>query len=188
MNDYDEETGELYNLGEFDLGFANTPLKDENGFVRGKLVAISKKTFISKEKRTMKSLEDDKTYQTFVFEFLIESTGDKPIKMNVLTGTLISPKKVYIKAKGRGKTKEQPEYNKLTELLLRLKLTTIEEIESYNNDITKQIIKRMNDVFKNHIHLKSKLQIQEDVENLETLNNRTIEKIPPFEFKNLSSN
>mgnify|MGYP003345896433 FL=1 len=46
----------------------------------------------------------------------------------------------------------------------------------------------MNNVIKKPIHFKSKLQIQEDAENLETLNNRTIETISPFEFKNLSIN
>ena len=60
MSDYNEETGELYNFNDLDLGFANRPLKDENGFVRGQLIEISNKTFISKEKRTIKSLEDDK--------------------------------------------------------------------------------------------------------------------------------
>ena len=188
MSDYNEETGELYNFNDLDLGFANRPLKDENGFVRGQLIEISNKTFISKEKRTIKSLEDDKTYKAFVFDFLIESTGDKPIKMNVRTGTLISPEKTHIKAKGRGKTKEQPEYNKLTEILLRLKICTIEEIQKNNLDILKEIRERMNNVIKKPIHFKSKLQIQEDAENLETLNNRTIETIPPFEFKNLSIN
>ena len=61
--------------------------------------------------------------------------------MNVRTGTLISPEKTHIKAKGRGKTKEQPEYNKLTEILLRLKICTIEEIQK-NKDAIIDIYKK----------------------------------------------
>lgn len=187
MSDYDNETGEIFNLDSSKLGFANLPIKDNEGFVRGKLTEISYKTFISKEKRTKKSLEDDKTYNAFVFNFEIESTGDKPIKMNIRTGTLISPEKSHIKAKGRGKTKEQPEYNKLTELLLRLKIATIEEISSFDNKKTDEILKRMREANSNHIFIKSKLQIQEDGE-FETLNPRTIEKINSFEFKNSQNN
>ena len=107
--------------------------------------------------------------------------------MNIRTGTLISPEKSHIKAKGRGKTKEQPEYNKLTELLLRLKIATIEEIASFDNKKTDEILERMREANNNHIFIKSKLQIQEDGE-FETLNPRTIEKINYFEFKSTQNN
>ena len=188
MSEYDDETGEIYNLSDLNLCFANIPIKDENDFVRGQLNKISLQKFAKKIKRTQRDLADDMTYDAFVFEFFIESTGDKPIKMKILTGTIMSSKKTYIKAKGRGKTKEEAEYSKLTELLLRLKLATIEEISSYDNEVKKEIVKRMNEVVKKPIHFKSKLKIQEDMENLETLNERTIETIKPFEFKNLTIN
>lgn len=187
MSDYDNEASGIFNLDSSKLSFANLPIKDNDGFVRGKLTEISYKNFISKEKRTNKNLEDDKTYNAFVFNFEIESTGDKPIKMNIRTGTLISPEKSHIKAKGRGKNKEQPEYNKLTELLLRLKIATIEEIASFDNKKTDEILKRMREANNNHIFIKSKLQIQEDGE-FETLNPRTIEKINSFEFKSTQNN
>jgi len=190
MSDYDDETGELHNLDDMDLGFANKIIKDKNGFIRGKLIEISNKTFISKEKRTKKTLEDDKTYKSFVFDFEIESTGDKPIKMNIRTGTLISPDKTHIKAKGRGKNQEEPEYNKLTEILLRLKLCTFEEIKNNNIDNLKNIRKRMHDVIINPICFKSKLIFLEleNGDSLETINERTIENIPSFEFKNSQKN
>ena len=136
--------------------------------------------FISKEKRTIKSLEDDKTYKAFVFDFLIESTGDKPIKMNVRTGTLISPEKTHIKAKGRGKTKEQPEYNKLTELLLRLKVFNVEELEKRDEIILNKTSNFIKNISEKPIYIKAKLETQNNETTFETLNIKSIEVIPSF--------
>ena len=36
---YDEETGEVYDLDEY-VSFANTPLKDDKGYIKAKLVKI----------------------------------------------------------------------------------------------------------------------------------------------------
>ena len=182
---YDEETGEVYDIDEF-VGFANTPLKDDKGYIKAKLVKIDKKLILSSKKRTSRDLADDITQKAFKFIFEVVGTKEN-ITMSILTGTNIRPDKVHVKAKGRGKTKEQPEYNKLTELLLRLKIATIEEISSFDNKKTDEILKRMREANTNHIFIKSKLQIQEDGE-FETLNPRTIEKIKSFEFKNSQNN
>ena len=126
-NNYDEETGEVYDLDEY-VSFANTPLKDDKGCIKAKLVKIDKKLILSSKKRTNRDLADDITQKAFKFVFEVVGTKEN-ITMSLLTGTNIRPDKVHVKAKGRGKTKEQPEYNKLTELLLRLNVFTIEELD-----------------------------------------------------------
>ena len=41
---YNEETGEIYDLDEY-VSFANTPLKDDKGYIKAKLVKIDRKLF-----------------------------------------------------------------------------------------------------------------------------------------------
>ena len=73
-NNYDEETGEVYDIDEF-LTFANTPLKDDKGYVKGKLVKIDRVLINSSQKRTTRFLSDDITQKAF--KFIFEIVGSK---------------------------------------------------------------------------------------------------------------
>jgi len=176
--DYDEETGEVYDLDEY-VSFANTPLKDDKGYIKAKLVKIEKRQMISSKKRTSRDLADDITQKCF--KFIFDVVGNKEIiTMSILTGTNIRPDKVHVKAKGRGKSKEQPEYNKLTELLLRLNVFSIDELEKRDEVVlskTSNLIKTINE---KPIYLKGKLEIQNNETTFETLNIKSIEVIPAF--------
>ena len=175
---YDEETGEVYDLDEY-VAFANTPSKDDKGYVKAKLIKIEKKTTISSKKRTSRDLADDITQKCFKFIFEVVGTKEN-ITMSILTGTNIRPDKVYVKAKGRGKTKEQPEYNKLTELLLRLNVFTVDELEKRDEIVlskTSNLIKTINE---KPIYIQGKLEIQNNETTFETINIKSIEVIPAF--------
>ncbi len=161
------------------LSFANSPLKDDKGYIKAKLIKIDKTQTISRQNRTTRDLADDITQKCFKFIFDVVGTKEN-ITMSILTGTNIRPDKVYIKAKGRGKTKEQPEYNKLTELLLRLNIFTVDELEKRDESVlskTANLIKAIKD---NPIYIKAKLEIQNNETTFETLNIKSIEVIPSF--------
>ena len=175
---YDEETGEVYDLDEY-VSFANTPLKDDKGYIKAKLVKIDRKLLISSKKRTSRDLADDVTQKAFKFIFEVVGTKEN-ITMSILTGTNIRPDKVHVKAKGRGKTKEQPEYNKLTELLLRLKVFTVEELEKRDEIILNKISNFIKNISEKPIYIKAKLETQNNETTFETLNIKSIEVIPSF--------
>ena len=100
--------------------------------------------------------------------------------MSILTGTNISPDKTYIKAKGRGKEKEIPEYNKLTELLLRLKIFNIDELNKRDETVLKKTSNIIKTINENPIFVKAKLEMQDNESNYSTLNIKSIEVIPSF--------
>jgi hypothetical protein len=158
------------------LGFANSPLKDDKGYIKAKLVKIDKTLTISSNNRTTKDLADDITQKCFKFVFDVVGTKEN-ITMSILTGTNIRPDKVYIKAKGRGKNKEQPEYNKLTELLLRLNVFTIEELEKRDETVLSKTTNLIKTIKENPICIKAKLDIQNNDTTFETLNIKSIEII-----------
>jgi len=176
--DYDEETGEVFDLDEF-VSFANTPLKDELGYVKAKLIKIERKLLLSSKKRTSKDLSDDVTQKAFKFVFNVVGSRENII-MSLLTGTNIRPDKVYVKSKGRGKTKEQPEYNKLTELLLRLNVFNVEELEKRDEVVLNKTTNLIKNIGENPIYIKAKLEIQNNESTFETLNIKSIEIIPKF--------
>ena len=68
---YNEETGEVYDLDEY-VSFANTPLKDDKGYIKAKLVKIDRKLLISSKKRTSRDLADDVTQKAFKFIFEVK--------------------------------------------------------------------------------------------------------------------
>jgi hypothetical protein len=175
---YDEETGEVYDLDEY-VSFANTPVKDEERYIKAKLISIDKKQFIDRKKRTSKDLADDITKIAFKFLFHVVGTNGF-ISMSILTGTNISPDKTYIKAKGRGKEKEIPEYNKLTELLLRLKIFNIDELNKRDETVLKKTSNIIKTINENPIFIKAKLEMQDNESNYSTLNIKSIEVIPSF--------
>jgi len=177
---YDNETGEIIDV-DFDdyLGFANTPLKDDKGYIKAKLTKIEKKLTISSKNRTSRDLADDITQKCF--KFIFDVVGNKEnITMSILTGTNIRPDKVHVKAKGRGKTKEQPEYNKLTELLLRLKVFNVEELEKRDEIVLKKTSDLIKNISQKPICVKAKLEIQNNDTTFETINIKSIEVIPSF--------
>jgi len=175
---YDEETGEIYDLDEY-VSFANTPLKDDKGYIKAKLVKIDRKLLISSKKRTSRDLADDITQKAFKFIFDVVGTKEN-ITMSILTGTNIRPDKVHIKAKGRGKTKEQPEYNKLTELLIRLNVFTIEELDKRDELVLNKTSNFIKNISEKPIYIKAKLEIQNNETSFENLNIKSIEIIPSF--------
>ena len=177
-NNYDEETGEVYDIDEF-LTFANTPLKDDKGYVKGKLVKIDRVLINSSQKRTTRFLSDDVTQKAF--KFIFEIVGSKEnIKMTILTGTNVSPDIKHIKAQGRGKNKEQPEYNKLTELLLRLNVFNIDELKRRDELVLNKTADFIKNIEKNNIYIKSKLEMQNNDTSFTSLYIKSIEVIPAF--------
>ena len=84
------------------------------------------------------------------------------------------------KAKGRGKTKEQPEYNKLTELLLRLNVFTIEELDKRDEIVLNKTSNFVKTISEKPVYIKAKLEIQNNETSFETLNIKSIEIIPKF--------
>ena len=100
--------------------------------------------------------------------------------MTILTGTNVSPDIKHIKAQGRGKNKEQPEYNKLTELLLRLKVFTVEELEKRDEIVLKKTSDLIKNINQKPICVKAKLEIQNNDTTFETINIKSIEVIPSF--------
>ncbi len=175
---YDEETGEIYDLDEY-VSFANTPLKDDKGYIKAKLVKIDRKLLISSKKRTSRDLADDVTQKAFKFIFDVVGTKEN-ITMSILTGTNIRPDKVHVKAKGRGKTKEQPEYNKLTELLLRLNVFTIDELKRRDELVLNKTADFIKNIEKNNIYIKSRLEMQNNDTSFTSLYIKSIELIPKF--------
>ena len=175
---FDEETGEVYDFDE-DVSFANTPLKDDKGYIKAKLVKIDKRYINTTKTRTIRDLADDVTQKAF--RFIFEVVGNKEnITMSILTGTNIRPDKVHVKAKGRGKTKEQPEYNKLTELLLRLKVFTVEELEKRDEIVLNKTSNLIKTISEKPICIKAKLEIQNNETTFENLNIKSIEVISNF--------
>lgn len=172
-------------LSDFDseYTFANYPIKDKDGFVRAKLIEVKLDRTRNTKQRTSKTLQDDTTIIVTKFNFLLEGAS-KPIKSSRMTGTSLNPNKVYIKAKGRGANKEQPEYNAFTEMCLRLEFITLDQLNSRPEDIStilKTAFKAVSE--ENPVYVKTQL-INDDDENnyFENVNIKTIERIKPFEF------
>ena len=163
------------------LGFANNPLKDNEGYVKGKLIEIKNHTLIDKKKRTSTEFADDITKKCLMFIFSMEGTTE-PIRMSKLTGTNIRPEKIHVKAKGRGKDKEQPEYNALTEMCLRLGVFKHSELKTNNKELIEKIRLAMKNTSpEKPVYIKTKLQLIDNEENqFESINMKTIQVIDKF--------
>jgi hypothetical protein len=186
INHKRKERGNMsVDLADFDseYTFANYPLKDKDSFVRAKLVEVKPDRIKDIKQRTSKTLQDDKTFIVTRFNFLLEGAS-KPIKNSVITGTSLNPNKVHVKAKGRGATKEQPEYNAFTEICLRLGFISLEQLNSRPEDISEILKKAFKSVSEeNPIFIKAQLiNIDSETSTLETVNIKTVEQIKPFEF------
>ena len=172
-------------LADFDseYTFANYPLKDKDGFVRAKLIEVRPDKIKDIKQRTSKTLQDEKTYIATRFVFLLEGASN-PIKSSAITGTILNPNKVYIKAKGRGATKEQPEYNLFTEMCLRLGFISLEQLNSRPEDISEILKKAFKAVSEDKpVFIKTQLiNTDLDTTTLETVNIKTIVKTSLFEF------
>lgn len=178
-------------LADFDseYTFANYPLKDKDLYVRAKLIEVKPDKIKDTKQRTSKTFQDEKTSIVTRFNFLLEGAS-KPIKTSVVTGTSLNPNKIYIKAKGRGSNKEQPEYNAFTEMCLRLGFISIEHLNSRPEDISnilKSAFKAVSE--EKPIFVKVQL-INTDSENshLEVVNIKTLSQIKFFDFNTDSSN
>jgi hypothetical protein len=102
--------------------------------------------------------------------------------MSRLTGTNLRPEKVHVKAKGRGKKQEQPEYNAFTEICLRLGIIKEKELEEKNKNLLTDITNAIKNVStENPIYIKAKLQMSETGDtSFETINIKSIETIDQF--------
>jgi hypothetical protein len=173
-------------LSDFDseYTFANYPLKDKDNFVKAKLIEVKPDKLKDIKQRTSKTLQDEKTVIVTRFSFLLEG-ANKPIKNSVITGTSLNPNKVYIKAKGRGANKEEPEYNAFTEICLRLGFINLEQLNSRPEDISIILKNAFKSVSEDKpVFVKTQLiNTDLDATTLEVVNIKTIEKIKPFEFE-----
>jgi hypothetical protein len=166
-----------------DLRFANSPKKDNQGFVKAKITKIEKTTCFDTKERTSKTLQDDKTYIAIQFNYLLEGITET-INGSLRTGTNLNPEKVYIKAKGRGAKNEKPEYNAFTEMCLRLGLIDIKRLEERDYNLLPELFNKMKNVSDNNpIYIKTKLTHNEN-NMMEILDIRTVELIEKFDFDN----
>jgi len=159
-------------------GIANRPIKDLDGFVKGKLTSITIRTETFKTPRSKKNPEDDRVQKVFVFTFIMEGKTE-PIKMTKMTGTKISTEIVHVNAKGRG-SKEKPEYNALTEICLKLGILTLKDVKEENTkillDSLKKAVKTVSE--DKPIYIKTKLENSDNA--LENILIRSIELIEKF--------
>lgn len=158
------------------VGIANRPLKDFDGFVKGKLVSIDIKNVEFKKPRSKNDFEDDIVQKVFVFSFLIEGKTED-IKMSRMTGTKINTEIKHVKGKGRG-SKQEEEYNALTETCLKLGLFDIKDVKEENNQVLIDSLKKSTKEITpdNPIKIKTKLETSES-SDFENINIRTIELI-----------
>lgn len=162
------------------VGIANRPVKDLQGYVKGKLIGIDLRNIEVKKPRSKNDFEDDIVQKVFKFSFMMEGKRE-PIFMSKITGTKINTDVVHVKAKGRG-TKEESEYNALTELCLKLGIFKKEDI---TNDRQELLLKNLKEAVQsiskdNPVYIKTKLETSEKSSEFENINSRTIELIDKF--------
>lgn len=158
-------------------GIANRPVKDLDGFVKGKLTSIDIQTRDFKKPRSKNDFEDDIVQKVFMFTFMMEGKTE-PIKMTRMTGTKINTEVKHIKAKGRG-SKEQEEYNALTEMCLKLGIFNKKDVRDENNQVLLDNLKNAVKTVSNDkpIYIKTKLETSEKSTEFENINIRTIKLI-----------
>jgi hypothetical protein len=162
------------------IGIANRPAKNLEGFVRGKLIGIDLRTIEVKKPRSKNNPEDDLIQKVLKFTFLIEGKRED-ITMSKITGTKISTEVVHTKGKGRG-SKEEEEYNALTEICLKLGIFKKEEIVDDKQDM---LLKKLKDALstissEKPVYIKTKLETSEKSADFENINVRTIKIIDKF--------
>jgi len=68
------------------VGIANRPVKDLQGYVKGKLIGIDLRNIEVKKPRSKNDFEDDIIQKVFKFSFMMEGKRE-PILMSKITGT-----------------------------------------------------------------------------------------------------
>jgi hypothetical protein len=162
------------------VGIANRPAKGIDGFVRGKLIGIDLRNIEIKKPRSKNDPEDDVVQTVLKFSFLIEGKRED-ISMSRITGTKISTDVAHTKAKGRG-SKEEHEYNALTEICLKLAIFKKDEI---TDDKQELLLKKLKEAVESvsvekPIYIKTKLETSEKSAEFENINIRSIELIEKF--------
>jgi hypothetical protein len=162
------------------IGIANRPAKGVDGFVRGKLVGIDLRNIEVKKPRSKNNPEDDLIQKVLKFTFLMEGKRED-ITMSKITGTKISTEVVHTKGKGRG-SKEEDEYNALTEMCLKLGIFKKEEIADDKQEILLKKLKEAVNTISNEkpIYIKTKLETSEKSTEFENINVRSIKLIEKF--------
>jgi hypothetical protein len=162
------------------VGIANRPSKDIKGFVRGKLTGIDLRNIEVKKPRSKNDFEDDVIQKVFKFSFKMEGKREF-ILMSKITGTKINTDIVHVKGKGRG-SKEESEYNALTELCLKLGIFKKEDITDDKQELLlknlKEAVQTINE--DKPVYIKTKLETSEKSNEFENINSRTIELIEKF--------
>ena len=161
---YDEETGEVYDLDEY-VSFANTPLKDDKGYIKAKLVKIDRKLLISSKKRTSKKDEEFEYLENYnQFELL-----ELKEKYNIVYTDPGKCRLLYMLDEKKNKIFKYTGKQRLYETQ-RLKYQQIEEnMKKENNIIEKETeLSTCNsksckfEIFKKYIKVKNK--INKDIE------------------------
>jgi hypothetical protein len=125
--------------------------KDTDYFFRGKLEEIQLVEVKYKVKEDIYSTAstDEGTKNQLCFKFLLE-TGESntTLPSNILVGTNINKEPVKIKFATRGSKEQQPIYNNLTSLCLKLQFITLKDLELYDealDDKVLEILQNYND-------------------------------------------
>lgn len=163
---------------EDEIGIANKPVKDTEGYVNAKLVKMRPDTIKHKKKRSSREYGDDLTQKCIKFSFLVDGLVE-PIHMSKITGTNISVEPTHTVAKGRGKKKEKPEYNAFTEMCLKLGVLLEEDLKKEHKNLLDKLKKAMITISEEKpIHVKTKLMSVEKVEgDLETIDVRSLKLV-----------
>ena len=98
-----------------------------------------------------------------------------------MTGTKINTEIKHVKAKGRG-SKEQEEYNALTEMCLKLGIFNKKDVKGENNQVLLDNLKNAVKSISSDkpIYIKTKLETSEKSTEFENINIRTIQLIDKF--------
>lgn len=160
---------------EDEIGIANKPVKNTEGYVKARLVKMRPDTIKHKKKRSSREYGDDLTQKCIKFSFLVDGLVE-PIHMSKITGTNISVEPTHTVAKGRGKKKEKPEYNAFTEMCLKLGILTEEDLTKEHKALLDKIKKAMLTISEeNPIEVKTKLMSVDKVDgDLETIDVRSL--------------
>jgi hypothetical protein len=173
---------------ETSVSYTNKPVKADDGYVRGALVGIvNAKIDDKKKKKSGTSTMGGSTGKIDIFKFVFQVEGvTAPITMKKSTGLNLRPEKAAkAKASNDNAGDSGSTYNVFTDLLLTLKVLTVEELESRSDIGLKKASRAIKNISKdNPIYIKTKLKdntYEGDV--FEIVDHKTIELIEKFDIE-----
>jgi hypothetical protein len=116
-----------------------------------------------------------------MFYFEGDCLAGEKMEMKIMTSRKINPTKIAVKGAGRGKN-ELKQYNKLTQMCLRLGFLSENELKNLN-DVT---LKKVDDQLKNttNLHVKFKPVPSKKDPNLEAIGLATLQSVALAQEKN----